>query len=213
MSNAPRQAAPILQQNPDLAAESYTRSSIEQVVTVPANGFQGVNIYGQNFYLIDSTGPVQISTDKTGPKVYRKGQGEDFPIELRFKRLEFKNETAADITVRLWAGFGHFVDSRVEILEAYTKIRGSATVSIADGATLTLPGTPTNDLVQRKAIVVSNEDPNSIIRVVDSSGNNCCAIFPQTSVTLPVSGTCGIKNTSGAAVTVSVSEIFYALTP
>ncbi len=45
--------------------------------------------------------------------------------------------------------------------------------------------------------------------LLDGDGNFILAVFPETSITLPISDTVTVKNSTGALITVYVSEIFY----
>lgn len=194
----------------NLRREAFTRSSIVQTFSIPANSTVPISQYGQSFYFIAATAPLEVKTDVTAFKPYRKGTGEEFTDEMRFQRLEVKNSNAFNVTISIWVGFGKYLDNRFEVLDSYTGIRtANAPGTIAAGATLALNGSPTGTQIQRKALVVSNIDTAAILQVLDLNNALCCAIFPQTSITLPISGEVRIKNPTGVIAAVYVSEIWY----
>ena len=197
-------------QNPSLEIESYTRSSVVQSMSVPANSILAVSQYGQSFYFLGATSPIEVKTDLTAFKPYRKGTGEEFPNELRFKRLEIKNPNAYAVTVQIWIGFGKYLDNRFEVLDSYVKIVSALPAgSIAAATSLTLNGSPTGTQIQRKSIVVSNLDPTSDLVILDEDDDFVCAVFPRTSITLPISGVVKVRNTTGVSISCYVSEIWY----
>jgi len=189
--------------------EQFSRSSFVVKVSIAAGAIYSLPCYGDSFYLLGATLPVEIKTDLTAYKPYRKGTGEKFPEQLRFGRIEVLNPNVDAVVLTLWVGFGEYIDNRFEILENYTVVQGSSTVTIGAGATVTFTGAVTGQNIQRKAFLISNLDPSNPVILRDSAGNNCAAVFPQTSVMIPVSGEIRVHNSTGAAISVYMSEIFY----
>lgn len=201
--------APVAKVDPALSVEAFSRSSIVISVTIPANGTLPYPVYGETFYFIGATAPVEVKTDKTAFKPYRKGTGENFPQELRFSRLEIKNVNAFAIEITLWAGFGKYIDNRFEIVDAYTTVVGWNNSSINGGGSVAFLGSPTGNQIQRKAFVISNIDPNNALVIRDKDNNFCCAVFANTSITLPISGEVRVFNPTGAPIQCYISEIWY----
>lgn len=195
--------------NPSLSKESYTRSSLVHSATIPANSSRFISMYGDRFYLLQCTAPIEIKTEATGFKPYRKGTGEQFPEDLRFERLEVKNDNSYAVEIKIWVGFGEYIDQRFEIVDAYSEIRSDNVTTIAAGATLTYDGEPASGEIQRKAFVLTNLDPNSRLDVLDKNDNLAVACFAEQSITLPVCGEIKVKNPSGADITFYVGEIYY----
>lgn len=200
-----------MQNDPKLTVEQYTRASSQALIVIPAGETLAFNAYGKSFYLIEASGPVGITTANVSEKFYKKGQGEDYPDQLRFDRLELRNSGPGEITVFIWAGFGKFVDSRFEVLEAYTDIVGSnvSTTTIPNGDNVNLIGTPTGNQIQRKSVIISNLDANGILVIKDQANAYCCAVFPLTSITFPAAGFVQIVNESGADIACYISEMWY----
>ena len=90
-----------------------------------------------------------------------------------------------------------------------SEVVGWTSSSLASGASQTFSGTPGAGQTQRKAFYISNLDPNSRLDILDDDDNFALAIFPETSIVLPTSGSLKVKNNSGASITLYVSEIFY----
>lgn len=199
-----------------LQREAFSRSASVHRIEVAAGGVFPIFQYGQTFYLLRCTAPVEIKTNLTPEKPYRKGTGEIFVEELRFDRVEIRNPNAFTVRVDIWIGFGRYIDSRIEVQENYTQLASAAeTVGVYSGgilsasATLVLNGAPAGAQIQRKAIVVSNLDPTTVLQVLDENNKLCCAVFPSTSVTLPISGPCKVKNPTGIVVAAYISELWY----
>ena len=62
---------------------------------------------------------------------------------------------------------------------------------------------------RRKAVVISNEDAAVSLWFVDEAGNLITRIPPDREMILPVSGKIGVRNVSGAPVSVSVGGIYW----
>jgi hypothetical protein len=77
------------------------------------------------------------------------------------------------------------------------------------GASAIFTGAPVGSQIQRKAIVVSNIDANNTLVIRDKNNNFCCAVFPNTSITLPISGEVRVFNPTGANIQCYVSEVWY----
>lgn len=185
--------------------------------TIPAGDIHGVSVQGVGFYLKACTAQIEVKTDTTAFQSYRKGQGESYSpplnangeIENAFTRLEFKNPNAFTVTVEVWAGYGDFRDNRFEIVDAYSEITGEATNTIAGAATVTLNGNPTGNQIQRKALLVTNLDPSSNLEILDTDDNICLYVLPSTSITFPCSGVVKVKNNTGSAISLAISQIWY----
>jgi hypothetical protein len=190
--------------------EAFTRSSTVHRFDIPAGGTFPISQYGQTFYILKCTAPVEVRTDRTPEKPYRKGTGEEFVEELRFSRLEFRNINSFVVRLEVWVGFGRYIDNRFEVLDSYTGITCALPSELLGAlTTLTLTGAPSQNQIQRKAIVVSNLDTGNVLRIWDENDELCCLVFPESSVTLPVSGIVKVRNDTGLAISCAVSEIWY----
>jgi len=195
---------------PDLANEAFSRSSLVFTMPIAAGAMVSMPVYGDAFYLIGCTAPVEIRTDQTSEKPYRKGTGERFPAALRFGRLEIRNPNSNPVLVTLWAGFGEYIDNRFEVVDGYTVARGWTGTQINAGATVTFTGAGTGNQIQRKAFVITNLDPNNNLLIRDAAGNTLCAVFKETSITLPIAGPVQVHNATGAPISCAIGEIFYS---
>lgn len=197
----------------DLEALGSQELKIEIPAYDPVNDRPGtfdVDATGNAFYLIDCTGEVRVKVDSSPFKTFRKSTGESYPRQQYFERLEFQN-WGAKTTVVLWVGWGKYEDRRFELLEAPTKATGWDDPNQHIPAMSHVDFVPKsgNGFIRRKAIIVTNLDPNENLRITDTAGNPFMTVFPRTSVTLPVTNTIRIKNDTGAAIDCNVGEIDY----
>jgi len=121
--------------------------------------------------------------------------------------VEFKRPVP--VTGDLTATVGDINISSGQFYEYPSRINGWSSSQLSAGASQTFAGTPAGTEVQRRAFQISNLDPNSRIDLLDESDNFVLAVFPETSITLPVSSAIKIKNNSAATITLYASEIFY----
>lgn len=199
--------------------EALTRTSIERLIEVPAKsgsvpGTYQLDAPGNAFYLIDCSGEVDIRTDSNSFKTYRKSTGEEFPRDGAFSRIEFKNEGASRLTIRVWAGWGKYIDRRFEMVEATTKARGwsnwpGSVQTVPANSSIDLPAQLGGGVISRKSVLITNLDANEKMRLEDADNNTFMTIFPNTSVTLPLSDTFSIHNDTGSALSVNIGEILY----
>lgn len=201
--------APAPKIDPVISAESYSRSSIVISITVPANSVVPYPVYGESFYFVGCTSPVEVATDKSPYKPYRKGTGENFPPELRFTRLEIKNSKNSPVQIVLWAGFGRYIDNRFEIVDAYTKAKGAATITVPGLDAVVFNGVPQGEQIQRKSFIVSNFDSLNPLLIRDENANVVCCVYAQTSITLPISGYVEVYNPNAGNITAYMGEIWY----
>jgi len=195
--------------------EALTRTSVERLIEIPAAaggvfGAHQLDVFGNAFYLIDCTGEIEIQTDLSPFKTYRKSTGEEFPIEQAFSRLEFLNRGAA-VTIRVWAGWGRYIDRRFEMVEALTKGKGwdAEAQEIPANDHIDFVPVTGNGVISRKSIIITNLDPNENLRLEDTDGNTFLTVFARTSITLPLSDTIRIANDTGAAISCNVGQINY----
>lgn len=196
-----------------IAGEQYSRSSTVYITTIPAGGTLGVDAYGQRFYFINATAPLEAKTNLSAYKPYRKGTGENFTDEFRFNRIEFHNPNTYPIFIQVFIGFGDYLDTTSELVESFTQAVGQASTTIAALSTVVLNGNPSNTQIQRKAVVISNLSTTDALYVRDISHNNICAVLPNTSIMLPISAYVEIYNGTASAIPWCCSEIWYTYLP
>lgn len=189
--------------------EAYTRSSVFVRQSIPAGQTIHVSAYGETFYFIGLTAPVNVKTDLTAAKPYRQGTGERFPSELRFRSLDIENPNASPVQLTLWVGFGEYIDHRTALIDGYTQAVGSPYNSVPPMSARTFNGQPSGSQLQRKAIVVTNLDVANPLLVRDGNANVICAVLANTSLTLPISGPVDIYNATGSAISAYMGEVWY----
>lgn len=199
--------------------EAITRTALERLIEIPAQsggvpGTYQLDAAGTAFYLIDCTGEVEVRTDSNSYKTYRKSTGEEFPVDTAFTRLEFRNTGGSKLTVRVWAGWGKYIDRRFEMVEAVTKPRGwtnwpGAAQQVPANGSVEIAPVLGGGVISRKSVLITNLDANEGLRVTDVDGNTFLTIFPRTSVTLPLSDTISLINDTGNALSCNIGEILY----
>lgn len=215
----PDNKQPIAEQGkePFLAIEQATRASTVVQAIIPANGLYPVNQYGNRFYFRIASSGVLVRSGQGVEKPYIKGQGENYAnLGVTFNRLEIRNPNAFDVFVQVWVGFGEYLDSTYELIEAPSKYYPVILTGqeIAASAYVILNGNPSGVQLQRKAVIVSNNDlANSlIIKDVDPITNlpvtGGLAVFARTSIRLDVSGPIAIVNETASDIACYVSELW-----
>lgn len=194
---------------PAIVGEAFSRASTFVDLVIPAGGVGAVPAYGQAFYIIACAGQVYIKTDETSEKPYARGTGEEFPEALRFKRLEIRNPSASDLAITIWCGFGKYIDNRAEVLEGWTEAAGWNGSTIAANSGVTFHGAASGKRRQRRALYISNMDPNASIQLRDTSGNVVAIVFAQSSAVIPVAGDVQVYNNNPSAISVSIGETWY----
>jgi hypothetical protein len=208
--------------------KGFVRSSRTfDLVLSPAGteqSIQAVPQAGVRFYIVesDNDAAVNIKTDSGVDELFTVGTGKEFSEENPFFRLQFQNLTADSITLRVFAGFGDYIDKRTTIvgnrlssilptIEPSTMpfpVAGGI-LTIAASTTLILPGTASGSQLRRKAVLVSNDDPATLLYVNDAAGDRICIVQPKTEIMLPISTACEVENPSGSIVSATVSEIWW----
>jgi hypothetical protein len=189
--------------------EAYTRSSVYVKQTIPAGQTIHVSAFGETFYFIGLTAPVNVRTDVTAMKPYRQGTGEVFPPELRFRSLDIENPNAGEVSLTLWVGFGEYIDRRTALIDGYTLSVGSPWNNVGPMSARSFPGIPGPTQLHRKAIVVTNLDIANPLLIRDGNANVICAVLPNTSLILPIAGAVDVYNATGVAISAYMGEIWY----
>lgn len=199
--------------------EAINRTAVERQIEIPAasNGVPGsksLDAPGTSFYMIECSGEVEIRTDENPFKTYRKSTGEEFPREQSFSRLEFRNNGSARLSIRVWAGWGRYIDQRFEMLEVATRARGwtdwpGTAQQVPANSKIDVVAELGDGIISRKSVLVTNLDANENVRIEDGQGNTFLTVFPQTSITVPVSDKIAVANDTGAALSINIGEILY----
>lgn len=166
----------------------------------------------RNFHVLYS--PVDVEIKYPGGEFCAFPQGTglaSFPNDATFRRLELRNPSLGTITVVLWLGGPVLTDSRSAVIEPKTIPVAQNISTLAASANLDLDGIPSGLLIRRKALQVTNLDPNLNLQVRDASGYVVLTVFPQTSITLPISEWVSVHNDNGSPVALNVSEIWWTL--
>jgi len=175
----------------NLAIEKQTLASTIKTMVIPANGLFPVSEYGERFYFIKCSAQVMVKTEHSSEKPYQKGQGEYYTdLKMWFRRLEVRNPNNFDVYVRLWVGFGEFLDSTSELVETPAVFYAWNANTIAASTTVVFLGRPSGVQLQRKAFNISNMDLVNDLFIMDVDPvtglavNTGLAVFAKTSITL-----------------------------
>ncbi len=183
--------------------------------------------YGTMAYIVIATAPVNVRT--RGPKgasaysTLTQGTGIRNTV---FDAVDLQNPNTVPIVVQIWTGVSQFVDNRLIIANqsipqvvypTYPKANTAAAVNFVD-----LSGSQFADIngnlwiaLYRVAIICSNID-GGITYLLQKSGSiisndsAIAAIFPLTSINLPISGNYTMS-VGGANINVIACEIYSAI--
>lgn len=184
---------------------------------IPAGQPLTQDIAARHFYYVNGAVPIRVKFDRAGDCILRPGQGVSADVGDNFSRLEISTIDGTAQAISFWAGFVQFIDNRQDQIEARTECVPIATSAAWDGtqmdsySTIELPGTPTETLYRRRAVVVSNLDPSAVIELRDGSNVVTGIVRPGETITHNVSGPVFIGNNTGAAVPATISEIWWTL--
>lgn len=179
---------------------------------LPAGKVSAINARGTNFHVVFASADVQIKWPGGEFGYYQQGAGIDLlPSGQHFERLEIRNPTAGDLLVTVYIGGPLYRDSRASIIEPKTRAIGWSGTQLAATTGETFDGVPSGFLIRRKSIQVTNLDQNLTLQIRDTDGEVVLTVFPQTSITLPISEAIEIYNQNGSAVACNISEIWWTL--
>lgn len=213
-------------QNSTLPGGFVRSSRTATLILQPAGSPQSIQNFpqaGVRFYVVesDNDAAIGVKPDKTQEELFTVGTGKEFSEDQPFRQLQITNYSPDVVTITLFAGFGDYIDKRTTIvgnrltsilpvIEPKTKPIAGAVTSIAGNAAIALSGVPATGQLRRKAIVVSNVDANLNLQILDGTGTNIIlTIFPNTSIILPISEACSIKNPNGSALALTYGEIWW----
>lgn len=204
-------------------------AKIGELTAVPIAAGSSTTVSGQgtSVYLVISTAPCNIRTrGSKGTSAYSlltQGTGAK---GLEFDQVDLQNPNSVPIVVQIWTGFAEFIDNRLiianqsipqVILPTYPTANAAVSVNFVDKS-----GSQFADIngkqwiaLYRIALIVSNVD-NGVTYLLQaagagtSSGPAVAAIYPGTSLNLPVAGDYTI-NVGGGNINVIASEIYSAI--
>lgn len=187
--------------------------------TIPAQDQTQIDAEGDFFYVKESEQPLLYQMDLGPDLPWDVGTGPDSRGTARFSRLTIKNPWSTPVVVVVYIGKGGIVDNRftlvpsrdfaIPVRDATTQFVARPGSTLAANSVIAFPGTPILPQIQRKQIVISNLDLANVLYVLDSSDNVCAVVFPQTSITLPVSSVVKVKNATSSPIVCYISELWY----
>lgn len=211
--------------------ENFVRTSRTFQLVLAAAGqtqsIQRIPQAGIRFYIVESNSDagLLIKTDKTSDELFTVGTGKEFSAEQYFTALQITNENAVPITITLFAGFGDYIDKRTTIVGnrlqsilptieplvqmVSVKVAGIPVANIAGGGDIPAPGAATPTQLRRKAILVSNLDPNLNLQLKDQNGDIAHTIFANTCQIIPVGGLVTLHNPNGSAISCEFAELWW----
>lgn len=133
--------------------------SIAKLITVPPGESFPVREAGDYFYIIETTGTVQIRTSiSTAWQPYQVGTGKVLK-HGQFSWIEIRNQTANPIRLALYLGFCRYIDKRLNVFNgaffngetdapisakmlgvSYRRVCSSGIITLADGETYVTQG-------------------------------------------------------------------------
>lgn len=197
-----------------------------QIVTtiIPAGKSIPILVAGSEFYLTLATAPVLIRPNTGAESQYTQGTGSR-EEQNPFSQLQVTNQTASNIVISIFVGFGNYIDNRVILYDPLVKQAVVAVAPIPNvTATIHIPdlsGQAITDIngvsylaLGRVGIYISNLDLASSYSLTDALGVVGAAIVvqPQTNIVFPVSGDYRMHLPSSNLNAV-VSDVYNAVLP
>lgn len=166
-----------------------------------------------------------IGTDITGPIPFNVGTGMRFPDSAQFKLLQIENPNAYGIYVEIVAGYGSYIDNRLNIVRVRVgslqpviepPIEISPWVGNPPG-TFTIPAfgfvafTPalTGLRIGMKGFTVANADPNSPVQIRNAAGIPFGYVVKDTSQLFPGSQAFQVFNSTGVPIVCYVGILYW----
>ncbi len=202
----------------------FVRASTTRQIVLPPSGSLSIPVTGTRFYITEQNSGtyIGIKTEKTVEEMFTVGTGKAFPDDQYFTNLEIRNLSATlTVTLTLFAGFGDYIDRRLTVVDdrfnSTINVREAATRSLAR-TSFSIPGVTTVTFntvpawaLRRKAFLISNMDLANSLLLQDNAGNPGLAVFPSTSITVPISAEVRVSNITASAIVCYITEIFYTL--
>lgn len=209
------------------ASNPANGSKSAQVITtvIPANGNTNLFQAGTDFYLIIATASIDIAPNNASFNTYTQGTGLQVDPSARFDFVQIRNRTSNSVIIQIFIGFGSYIDNRLivanPLISNIEYPTYDANVSpLSDLFIPDLSGTSILDLngnvwlaLQRSALQIFNQDTGATILLKNSANSiSVAAVFPETGITLPISGNYRIKPPSSTIPGI-VSEVYIAIQP
>lgn len=194
---------------------------------VPAGASLPLSCSGRFFYLLNTSGPLQIRPRNGAFQEYNQGTGLEIEYEENaFDLLEIKNNSSNPVAFEIFVGWDSFIDKRLILSMSSTPFIVRPTYQEASSAALVdiddISGTSFTDInggewyaLYRVAIIISNVDTGVTLLLqkadsVVSNGPAVAAIFPSTSIRYDASGDYRL-HLGGANINALVSEIYASI--
>jgi len=219
-------------QTAQTAAPAITPAKVGQVTSVPILPGYSTTIAGSGdmVYVIVATGPVNIRTcgrsGSAGSSTYATfTQGTGIQGQP-FDNVDLQNPNAVPIVVQVWTGLSAYIDNRLilanqafpnVVYPTYPTANAGPSVDFKD-----LSGGAFTDIngglwlaLYRIAVVICNIDGGTtfLLQQAGATGPSApaiAAIYPLTSLTLPISGNYRL-NVGGANINVIAHKIYAAI--
>lgn len=100
-----------------LSITDYKGAKIGQIIegTLAAGQMRGLTAVGVRFYVIETDGEIGIKTNNSTKNTFTARQGLFADPSALYERIEIYNDTGADVTFRVFYGFGDFVDGTSDV--------------------------------------------------------------------------------------------------
>lgn len=136
-----------------------------------------------------------------------------------FSKLRFRNETAAEMTIEIYAGTIEGEDMRLNIvrgraapmMNAETVITThSAAIAATTAVDLTVVSPPGAKYI-RKATIITNMDPASDLDIRDASDAVIASVFYRQAFLLESSQAVKVYNPTASPITARIAQVWYVV--
>lgn len=192
------------------------KSSSVGVLQIPAGESRTHKATGAFAYILDATTGFKLRMDGQAYVDARAGTSLETAKGAFFEWLEILNTSAIAITVKIFTGFCTYRDERLFNLEPLTDAIGFdlAGNQIDASGTASVPDRTDENVIRRKALIVSNEHASQVLYLLDKNANRLGTIWPRSTAIFHTAGPVSVVNLSATVdVPAVISEIYWVFYP
>lgn len=204
-------------------ASPLSRGSRTITNVLPAGKTLQAPCYGSTFYVINSSGAINIKPQSGMWQTFYSGTGLGIPLENTFSLLEIQNPNSYAIAFEIFIGFDTYIDNRLVLVSSQNPIVAYPTYPVTNAANeiviADLSGQEFTDAngnqwyaLNRVAIVASNLSSGDVYIMENAAKDkNVLALQPLQSFTIPLRGDYNINTGGGGNIDAIVHEEYEAI--
>lgn len=197
---------------------------IWQRIVLPPSGVEVIrNLTGRHFQIIEHSGGLgeKFFAAFNDKPFFKAALGLKYvlPPGDAFSKLRFRNDTAEEMVIEIYAGTVETEDMRLNIvrgratpmMEAESVITGHSQTILAAAEVDLSATTPPGPRFIRKATIVTNMDPAVDLDLANVDDDVFAAVFPKQSHLVQSSDPVKVQNPSGAPIVARIAQLWYVI--